>query len=768
MANLKTIQFLRNADLYESLDAAKSALKTKAGSCLDGSPIAGRYTVQTGATTADTEIRTILGIVANGTVSFFMNEKEIDNVLDGLDYGPIGGTDASVLTQIQQVDGKISGLTANVGTLKLTGYDEGSASGHVESTDSINAAIAKVQNQIDAANDVIEALDYNLASDDNKVVVSLNQTDGAVSGTSVNISGIKLAGYEEAAAVADVATGDTLGQALGKLQKTIHEMDKAASAEDGKVVTTVSEADGKVSETKANVKDLQLGGYSKDTTKTGAISGTDTVNDALSKLENQISANEIKNADGSITVTPANGSTDVKVHIKDGEGVIKLAGEGGGIYTDLDLVKITSGLPETVKERYQFLDSDNTQIGENIDIPKDSHIVSINYITTGEHAQNLEYVYVDVSGNTQTTYVDMSELVIEAEFASGVTATNHVVHGVVDPTSETFLTVGGDGFKLSGVQNAITSAIEALDVTDDAAVAGQYVAAIEETDGVVAVKTRANVSEAVLNNYAKGSDGTAVDATDTVNQAISKLEVQIDNAEAAAKTVVAEGTDVGDNMSIVETAGDDGHKIFTINLTDVASKDALDAEIAARKAVDGQNGQTYAANTSANYISGATDLNDADVKLDAALKASDDNIAQLRTDVNALSGKAVTEINSSDSSISAVSSSTTDGTVKYNIVTDGGKIKATGFDAFASSGTPSASDSVSTVLSKLYANAKMDAVKAGSATTVVAAANGTTVDVKLDESSALSVNNNNGNGNNALMITSDGLFLSKDWDCGTF
>ena len=47
---------------------------------------------------------------------------------------------------------------------------------------------------------------------------------------------------------------------------------------------------------------------------------------------------------------------------------------------------------------------------------------------------------------------------------------------------------------------------------------------------------------------------------------------------------------------------------------------SLTNEIAARKAVDGQTGQTYAANTSANYIYNATSLNDADLKLDAALK----------------------------------------------------------------------------------------------------------------------------------------------------
>ena len=422
--------------------------------------------------------------------------------------------------------------------------------------------------------------------------------------------------------VAEFTSAFTAIQNLsGNVEEAIKALDVNPISETGKPITAVSETDGLVSASAGSINAEYV-----NIADAGNLLTATTVEDALQEIATKVKANEISNTDGSVNVTTAATGTDINVNIKANDPILAKDG-GSGIYSTLNLVKITTGLPETVKERYELQGIGGNKIGQDIDIEKDSHIVSITYITdSGDtHYQNLEYVYIDASGNTQTVYVDMSELVIEAEFASGVTVTNGVAHGVVDPTTEkdssnnAFLTVGADGFKVSGIKDEIDAKIAALDVTGDTAVAGQYVAAIEETDGVVAVKTRANVSEAVLNNYSKGSDATPVAATDTVNQAVSKLENQIDAAKAAATTKVVEGTDNA-HLEIASAASQtDSSVTYTVTLTDVASDSALTAEIAARKAVDGQNGDTYTANAGAEYISGATSLNDADVKLDTAL-----------------------------------------------------------------------------------------------------------------------------------------------------
>ena len=603
--------------------------------------------------------------------------------------------DGQVVTTVVEADGKVTETKANVKDLQLGGYAKEAAtvSGAVGSTDTINTAISKLENNIAALSGStdakIEALDATATTTTSQVFDQIAQTDGLVAATTKLATSLVMEGL---AATADtkIAATDTLGQALGKLQGQIDSMDLSAVGAEGSVITSVSEEDGKVSAAATPVKDVKLTGYVKDTTKTGDIVATDDIEDALSKLENKAAAITITNADGTINVTTGTSGTDINVNVKSGEKVIKKDGNGG-LYTNLNLVKITTGLGETVKESYEFRDSDGNKIGESIDIAKDSHIVSITYDGA---TQKLTYNYIDASGNSQSTDVDMSQLVLETEFGSGVTVTNHVAHGVVDTTSEKdesnapFLTVGADGFKVDGIKAAIDTKINKLDVTGDTAQSGQYITHINETDGKIQIGGRANIAASPLNGYAKGdapaAANSAITATDTINQALAKLEHQVDAAKAAATTKVVEGTDAGNNMTIDSaTSASDGSVTYTVNLTDVAKASAVGlandgshvttngkytstattiaGEIAALdSALDTVSGKvddaqaeidrmesaiglkedgTYSANTTNNYTSAATSVNGAIDALDDAVKANEDAIKTLSG--NSLSGVSV-------------------------------------------------------------------------------------------------------------------------------
>ena len=220
------------------------------------------------------------------------------------------------------------------------------------------------------------------------------------------------------------------------------------------------------------------------------------------------------------------------------------------------IVKVTKGLESNVKEQYKLQETvggTSKTVGEPINIYKDSSLEGV-----ALDSQTLNFTYILADGSKSTVGVDVSTFLAESEFKDGLQVTNHVVsvklgQGLefggetgenksikvkIDSTSESFLTVGAEGVKLAGVQNAIDAKVAALNVTNDNAEAGKYVAAIQEADGIVSVKERANVSEAVLNKYAKGSEATAVTASDSINQAISKLENQVDAAKTATTDAI--------------------------------------------------------------------------------------------------------------------------------------------------------------------------------------------------------------------------------------
>jgi len=330
---------------------------------------------------------------------------------------------------------------------------------------------------------------------------------------------------------------------------------------DGVYVTNVTQADGIVAATTATLPS------SADT----AVAKKVVIAVSEDKGQIEVSRGEITSTDNTIVLTDgADGGIDFSVNVDNdtlvvntGTGVISVASsalvqyEGdddtiqisaaeAGVRTvssPLTIQKITTGLSEEVREEYHLVGASGTTIGDPVKIYKDSHIVSIDYIDdpADEHYQNLEYVYVNDSGATSTTYVDMSELVLEAEFASGLTIENHVARGVVDPTSEKdsqdtpvdFLTVGANGFKVSGIKDEIDRQLDAvvadLDATVTGATSGSHVTiSIEELDGKL-VQSGLTIEE---NDIASASDlaelsGKTVTAITSSN---SSITASIDDA----------------------------------------------------------------------------------------------------------------------------------------------------------------------------------------------------------------------------------------------
>jgi len=666
------------------------------------------------------EVKTLAGLVY-----FASNDSKSITIID------VEGASGDVAELREQMENTFgTGVTtANTATAQLAAL-----SGNNEST----SAETSVEGAKRYAEDLIANLDVAaITAGEGQFIKSVSQADGSVSATTADMptvatvteagkpiiavaedkgtiaasAGTINAEYVNIADSADKFTATTVEGALAELKGDIEGLDyTGVTTGTGVYVTNVTEENGVVSATTAELPS------SADT----AVAKKVVIAVAEDKGQINVSRGEITssgktivltdNADGGINFEANVDGTTIIVDEDSGvmsvassalvqyEGdndTVQISAVSDGVRTvssPLTIQKVTTGLSEEVKEEYHLVGASGTTIGDPVKIYKDSHIVSIKYQDDPEqeHYQNLIYTYLDASGATQVAYVDISELVLEAEFASGITVTNHVAHGVVDPTSETFLTVGADGFKLAGVQDAINSAVDALDATvNNNANSGHVGVEIVETDGklvsvtvaedniadaddlaalsaktvtevassnssISAVSTAAtdgtvsydlvtDASKIKMTGFTAADSGfTAITSASTVTEAVKTIETEIianekvvsealndlnariESGVASATTEVVEGTDAGNNLSISSGAAADGHTIYTINLSDVASATALTAEIAARKAVDGVNGDVYTADTNANYISGASTLYGADQALDTALKALSD------------------------------------------------------------------------------------------------------------------------------------------------
>ena len=168
---------------------------------------------------------------------------------------------------------------------------------------------------------------------------------------------------------------------------------------------------------------------------------------------------------------------------------------------------------------------------------------------------------------------------------------------------------------------------------------GNVFAEVESGKGTALKLVIANQTEPVYINTLDlvkdhvGGNGILISDTNEISIKIAdgnegnflKLDAEglkLEGVDAAIKksaTVVEKKADDA-HITVESREETDGHVVYAIGSVNIASADSITAETETRKTIEGQSGDTYTANTGATYISGATSLNDADVKLDEAIK----------------------------------------------------------------------------------------------------------------------------------------------------
>lgn len=237
-------------------------------------------------------------------------------------------------------------------------FGDGKLSGATTYKNAITTLEDIINENEEAIEELIESLSATSVANDNKVVSDVTQTNGKITATVKNITDVKLDGYEIATVVSEVADTDTLGQALGKLQKSIDEIGTGTGAK-------LDELSGKVETLSA-----------KTITSVEDTSTIDFTEDNASDGTKKIKA-------------------DVKISASNGNIILA---NTDGIFTQVDYNPTTNAL---------IVNGDEKPLNAG------SVIDSMVYSAASE---SLVITYHDTSGGTHTVVAPLGDLITEYDF----------------------------------------------------------------------------------------------------------------------------------------------------------------------------------------------------------------------------------------------------------------------------------------------------------------------------------------------------------------
>ena len=328
---------------------------------------------------------------------------------------------------------------------------------------------------------------------------------------------------------------------------------------------------------------------SGDTSVEGAKRYTDVkiaeldVTDAA--VENQY-VSSVSETDGKITVSrtaiPIIGVTDTK---EDGKFVTSIKLEGNTVQAER--AQITSSQVSRVAT-----DITGVTVEAALKEVKDSSIVTLSSTTPSDGTSSVLKKYTLYQNGEEIGGIDIpKDLVVTSGSVVKGTWSGNVFAEVESGN--------GTALKLVIANQKVPVYINTLDlVKDHVGVSGISISDTNE----ISIK----IADGNEGNFLKLDAGGL--KLEGVDAAIKKSATVVEKKAGDAHITVSSRTET------------DGHIVYTIGSDNIASADSIIAETATRKAIEGQSGNTYTANTGATYISGAISLNDADVKLDEAIK----------------------------------------------------------------------------------------------------------------------------------------------------
>jgi hypothetical protein len=214
-------------------------------------------------------------IAIEGARSDAKNKADILAGIQALDFAD-GAQSGKFVTAVSETDGVISVSRDYLTDAVLAGYALGAQTGAIAATDTLEVALNKLENGVQAAAEA--------ATEGAQTAL-----ENAVNALEDEIAGVQDDLADGVLALEDKIDGVQTG-AQAALVAGIQALDSDDTAETGKVVVAVDTVDGKAESEKVNLAGVQLGGFTQDATAKGAIAATDTLGAALNKLQNKADA----------------------------------------------------------------------------------------------------------------------------------------------------------------------------------------------------------------------------------------------------------------------------------------------------------------------------------------------------------------------------------------------------------------------------------------------------------------------------------------------
>ena len=543
MGTIPTIQLFRNSIIKTGRQAAIDALEAQKAKVADGGLILARYSEDG----SENGVKTLLGIVRNGGgTNVQITIIDVEGAAENVQSAITSAINKLNKTDTEEVGQYVSSVSEDKGIITVTRKPLPSFGEKTESGKAITA-ITQTNGLVDVKFGGVAAANVSVADEGNKF-------------TATNVEGalLEIKNFLDNA----IGAGGTVEE---QISAKINALDSSATSTNNYFDVTVAQEDGKITSITVTNKDIASAEL------LGTITDTKDKATAFGRIAQEVADREA--AIGALNFGPVGDTGKVITAIKQTNGVVNATADtlsasfvaftasntafkSSNVKDALDTLyaqsgegsKVTlesaEGTESGVLKVYTIKQGDR-EVG-TINIPKDLVVTSGSVVkgtwdgnTFTENASGKgTALKLVIANQTAPVYINTLDLVKDHTAGSGIAISEtNEISVKRDTASENFLTVGADGVKLDGVQNAISAASGHVNTIIDARLGAGVTSESTATDQFAALSGQITSINATIDSLDATVTGGSTHVDVTVGQANGKItSVTVANKDIASAT----------------------------------------------------------------------------------------------------------------------------------------------------------------------------------------------------------------------------------------